>query len=216
VEPTRYLSSKPEQRAGWRPRHPDAGNKCVAANTKMPAGALAPAEVMPKLDGRSLPAEEGVPAAGSRDDHHRGQHATGSNIVACLRANEPNRRPVSGRGLGPARQGKPALATGPVSPAPAAPRHPPALVDAHLVWERQLAKLASIDLRLVDEPVLGAVCDQMEQLEDRILTTPARTFEGAVVQIRRVAGSMAQNDGDAREQRALRLALATLTRPPGA
>jgi hypothetical protein len=218
VEPTRYLPSKPEQRAGWRPRHPDAGNKRVAANTKMPAGALAPAEVMPKLDGRSLPAEEGVPAAGSRDDHHRGQHAPGSNIVACLggRANEPNRRPVSSRGLGHAGQGEPTLATGPVSPAPAAPRHPPALVDAHLVWERQLAKLDSIDLRLVDEPVLGAVCDQIDQVEDLILGTPARTLEGAMIQVRRVAASLAHNDGDAREQRGLRLALATLARLRGA
>jgi hypothetical protein len=37
-----------------------------------------------------------------------------------------------------------------------------------------------------------------------------------VVQIRRVAASLAHNDGDAREQRGLRLALATLARLRGA
>ena len=65
------------------------------------------------------------------------------------------------------------------SPAPGEPPLPCAVVDAHLVWERQLAKLGSIDLRLVDEPMLGAVCDQIDQLEDLILSTPARTLEGA-------------------------------------
>jgi hypothetical protein len=184
----------------------------------MPTGALAPAEVMPKLDGRSLQGKEGAPAAGSGDDHHRGQHATGSNIVACLggRANEPNRRLASGRGLGDALQGEVALAASLASPALAEQQYPPALVDAHLVWERQLAKLGSIDLRLVDEPVLGAVCDQMDQLEDLILGTPARTLEGAMIQVRRVAASLAHNDGDAREQRGLHLALATLARLRGA
>jgi hypothetical protein len=102
------------------------------------------------------------------------------------------------------------------APVPGEPRSPGAVVDAHLVWERQLAKLASIDLRLLDEPVLGTVCDQMDHLEGLILTTPARTLDGAVVQLRRVAASMAQNDGDPREQRALRLALATLARLRGA
>jgi hypothetical protein len=53
-------------------------------------------------------------------------------------------------------------------------------------------------------------------LENLILGTPARTLEGAVVQIRRVAASLAHNDGDAREQRGLRLALATLARLRGA
>jgi hypothetical protein len=86
------------------------------------------------------------------------------------------------------------------------------VVDAHLVWERQLAKLGSIDLRFVDEPVLGALCDQMDHLEGLILNTPARTLAGVVVQIRRVAASMACNDGDPRDQRGLCLALATLAR----
>jgi hypothetical protein len=102
--------------------------------------------------------------------------------------------------------------SGPAIPVPGEPPSSGAVVDAHLVWERQLAKLGSIDLRLVDEPVLGAVCDQMDHLEGLILTTPARTLKGAVVQLRRVAASMAHNDGDPREQRGLRLALATLTR----
>jgi hypothetical protein len=173
---------------------------------------------MPKQDDRSLQAKDMMPAAGLPDMDHRGQHATDDSIVACFGgvANELNRRLASGRGLGHAWQGELALAAGPVSPAPAAPQHPSALVDAHLVWERQLAKLGSIDLRLVDEPVLGAVCDQMDQLEDLILGTPARTLEGAVVQIRRVAASMAQNNEGEREQRGLRLALATLARLRGA
>ncbi len=173
---------------------------------------------MPKQDDRSLQAKDMMPAAGLPDMDHRGQHATDDSIVACFGgvANELNRRLASGRGLGHARQGELAPAAGLVSPAPAAPQHPSALVDAHLVWERQLAKLGSIDLRPVDEPVLGAVCDQMDQLEDLILGTPARTLEGAVVQIRRVAASMAQNDEGEREQRGLRLALATLARLRGA
>jgi hypothetical protein len=190
----------------------------MAADPRVPAGALALAELMPKQNDPLPQANDMMPAAGLPDDDHRGHHAAAGDGGACCGrvSNALNRRLASGRGLGHARQGEPALAAGAASPAPAAPHHPPALVDAHLVWERQLAKLASIDLRLVDEPVLGAVCDQMDQLEDRILTTPARTLEGAVVQIRRVAASMAQNDGDAREQRALRLALATLARLPGA
>jgi hypothetical protein len=190
----------------------------VAANTKMPADALAPAALMPKRDDRSLQAKEGVPAAGLPAMEHRGQHATGGNVVACFGgvANELHRRLASGRDLGDALQGELAIGAGPVSPAPAEPQHPSALVDAHLVWERQLAKLGSIDLRLVDEPVLGAVCDQIDQLEDLILGTPARTLEGVMAQIRRVAASMAQNDEGEREQRGLRLALATLARLRGA
>jgi hypothetical protein len=190
----------------------------VAANTKMPADALASAELLPKQDDWLLQAKDMMPAAGLPDMKHRGQHAPGGNIVACFGgvAHELHRRLASGRGLGDALQGELALAAGPVSPAPAEQQHSSALVDAHLVWERQLAKLGSIDLRLLDEPVLGAVCDQMDQLEDRILTTPARTLEGVMAQIRRVAASMAQNDEGEREQRGLRLALATLARLRGA
>jgi hypothetical protein len=190
----------------------------MAADPRMPAGARALAELMPKQDDPLLPAKDRKPAAGSPDDDHRGHHPADGYGGACRGrvSNELHRRLALGGGPGQTRQGEPALTAESASPAPAAPHHPPALVDAHLVWERQLAKLASIDLRLVDEPVLGAVCDQMEQLEDRILTTPARTLAGAMVQIRRVAASMAHNDGDAREQRALRLALATLARLPGA
>jgi len=190
----------------------------VAANTKMPADALAPAELMLKQDGPLLQPKDMMPATGLPEMDHRGQHTADGKVAACFGrvSNELNRRLASGRGLGDARQDKPALAAGPASPAPATPHHPPALVDAHLVWERQLAKLGSIDLRLVDEPALGVVCDQMERLEGLILGTPARTLEGAVVQIRRVAASLAHNDGDARELRGLRLALATLARLPGA
>ena len=174
---------------------------------------------MPKKDDRLLQAKDMMPAAGLPDMDHRGQHATDGNVVACFGgvANERNRRLASGRGLGHARQGELALAAESASPAPAVQQHPSAQIDAaHLVWERQLAKLGSIDLRLVDEPVLGAVCDQMDQLEDLILGTPARTLEGAVVQIRRVAASLAHNDEGEREQRGLRLALATLARLRGA
>jgi hypothetical protein len=181
----------------------------VAADPRMPAGALVLAELMPKQDDLLLPAKDRMPAAGLPDNGHRGHHpADGRGGACCGRvSNELNRRLALGGGPGEALQGEPALAASTVSPA---------LVDAHLVWERQLAKLASIDLRLVDEPVLGAVCDQMDRLEDRILTTPARTLAGAMVQIRRVAASMAQSDGDPREQRGLRLALATLARRCGA
>jgi hypothetical protein len=76
--------------------------------------------------------------------------------------------------------------SGLASPAPGEPPLPGAVVDAHLVWERQLAKLGSIDLRFVDEPVLGALCDQMDHLEGLILNTPARTLAGVVVQICRI------------------------------
>jgi hypothetical protein len=100
--------------------------------------------------------------------------------------------------------------------APGGQPPPCTVVDAHLVWERQLAKLASIDLSLVDEPTLEAVCDQIARLEGLILSTRARTLEGVMAQVRRVAASMAHNDGDAREQRGLHLALSTLARLRGA
>jgi hypothetical protein len=103
----------------------------------------------------------------------------------------------------------------PANAVPAAPaeRQPPAsLVDLHLVWERQLAKLASIDLATVDERTFEAVCERMEHLEGLILRTRARTFAGAMAQVRRVAASMAQSGENAREQQGLRLALAALAR----
>jgi hypothetical protein len=100
----------------------------------------------------------------------------------------------------------------PASIARAMPAEPPAqeVVDVHRVWERQLARLDTIDLRLADEPVLDAVCAAIARLEDLLLTTPARTREGAVAQIRRVATILAHGDHEAREQQGLRLALATL------
>jgi hypothetical protein len=93
---------------------------------------------------------------------------------------------------------------------------PCAVVDAHLLWQRQLAKLASIDLRFADEPVLDAVFARMDHLEGLILGTPAHTLAGAMAQIERVAASMAQREGEAREPRALRLALTALAELPRA
>jgi hypothetical protein len=155
----------------------------TASSSPLPAGALAPAELLPKQDDPLLRAKDMMPAAGWPDMDHRRQHAAaGDGVACCSRVSTAlNRRLASGRGLGPARQGEPAPAAGSASLAPAAPQHPPGLVEAHLVWERQLAKLGSLDLRLVGEPGLGAMCDQMDQLEDLILGTPARTLEGAVV-----------------------------------
>jgi hypothetical protein len=94
------------------------------------------------------------------------------------------------------------------------PAEPPApeIVDIHLTWERQLAKLDTIDLRLADERLLDAQCEQVCRLEDLFLTTPARTHEGAMAQIRRVAAIMAHGECEAREQPGLRLALATLAK----
>jgi hypothetical protein len=85
------------------------------------------------------------------------------------------------------------------------------LIDLHLVWERQLATLLSIDLAAVDEATFLAVCERIEHLERLILRTRARTLAGAMTQVRRVAASMAERS-DERERRALRLVLATLAR----
>jgi hypothetical protein len=89
-------------------------------------------------------------------------------------------------------------------------QHPHGVVDAHLMWERQLTKLGARDLSRVDEPTIEAVCDQIAHLERLILDTPARTLAGVMAQLRRVVASMAQNDEGEREQRGLQLALATL------
>lgn len=92
----------------------------------------------------------------------------------------------------------------PVS-ATASPRskwHPPAgLVDVHLIWEREIAKLAAIDLAAADEPTRLAVRQRMGHLERLILTTPARTLDGVTVQARCVAASKAQADGGERKPR---------------
>jgi hypothetical protein len=86
------------------------------------------------------------------------------------------------------------------------------VVDVHLVWERQAKKLDAMDLGTADEQTFQAVCAEISHLEDMILSTPARTLEGVMAQIRRVMTIMAQSDHDEREQHGLRLVLATLTR----
>jgi hypothetical protein len=189
----------------------------------MPVGAPALAASMPQLDDRSRQAEARVLAAASLDNGQLVPRARDGNVMAWGAgvSSEPHRRLVAIRDRGAARQREPAMATRPVpiraaSPAPAEPPPAPDVVDAHLVWERQLAKLSALDLSLADEPALAAVCDRIARLEGLILGTRARTLEGAMAQVRRVAASMAHNDGDAREQRGLRLALATLARLRGA
>lgn len=86
------------------------------------------------------------------------------------------------------------------------------VVDVHLVWERQVKKLDAVDLGGADEQTFQTVCAEIAHLEDMLLTTPARTLEGAMAQIRRVMAIMAQSDHDEREQHGLRLALGTLAR----
>ncbi|WP_418158403.1 hypothetical protein [Benzoatithermus flavus] len=86
------------------------------------------------------------------------------------------------------------------------------VVDVHLVWERQVKKLDAMDLGTADEQTFQAVCAQIAHLEDLLLSTPARTLEGAMAQIRRVMTILAQSDLDEREQHGLRLALATLAK----
>jgi hypothetical protein len=135
-----------------------------------------------------------------------GNQAVAAEIEMCLAAPaEPE--PPPGPAVAAADPG------GIASLSPGEAPRPCAVVDAHLLWKRQLAKLGSIDLRFADEPVLDAVCERMDHLEGLILGTPAHTLAGAMVQIERVAASMAQREGDAREPRALRLALATLVGP---
>jgi hypothetical protein len=84
------------------------------------------------------------------------------------------------------------------------------VVDVHLVWERQLLKLDTIDLSSADERLLDAVCEEVARLEDMLLTTKARTLDGAMAQIRRVAAIMVNGDSEEREHQGLQLALATL------
>jgi hypothetical protein len=50
----------------------------------------------------------------------------------------------------------------------------------------------------------------MARLEDRLLTTPARTLDRTMAQTRRMAALLAQGDSEEREQQGLHLALATL------
>jgi hypothetical protein len=97
----------------------------VAANTKMPTDALAPAELMPKQDDPLLPANNTRPAASLPDNNHRGQHTAGGTVVACFGrvANELHRRLALGRNPGEVRQGEPVPAAGSASPAPAGSRH---------------------------------------------------------------------------------------------
>jgi hypothetical protein len=97
------------------------------------------------------------------------------------------------------------------SPLPADRQRPSRVVDLHLVWERQLIALGRIDLAVADEPTFLAVCARIEHLERLILRSRARTLAGAMVQVRLVAANMAQRgEGDEREGKGLRLALATL------
>ena len=84
------------------------------------------------------------------------------------------------------------------------------VVDVHLLWERQLLRLDTIDFRMADERLLDAVCEEVARLEDLLLATPARSLDGVMAQIRRVAAIMAHGDREEREQQGLRLALATL------
>jgi hypothetical protein len=86
------------------------------------------------------------------------------------------------------------------------------VVDIHLIWERQLLKLDTIDLSMADERLLDAVCEEVARLEDLLLSTPARTIEGAMAQIRRVAAIMVHGDNEERELEGLRLALTTMAR----
>jgi hypothetical protein len=153
--------------------------------------------------------------------HHRSAQASNDNVAAWLRSlsDELSRLlalvRAGGNGVPPETAPGPAPIA-PAAPAPVAPPPRQDVVDAHLVWERQLAKLAKRDLRRVDEATLAAVCDQMVHLEDLILGTPARTLAGAMAQLRRVAASIAERDPEAREPGGLRLALATLAQLSGA
>jgi hypothetical protein len=139
-----------------------------------------------------------------------GNQAVAAEIEICLAAPAEPEPPPPGPAMAAADPG------GITAVGPGEPPRPGAVVDAHLVWKRQLAKLGSIDLRFADEPVLDAVCERMDHLEGLILGTPAHTLAGAMVQIERVAASMAQREGDACEPRALRLALAALAELPRA
>jgi hypothetical protein len=90
------------------------------------------------------------------------------------------------------------------------------VIDAHLVWERQIGRLLSIDLDGADERVIAAVRRRVAYLEGLLLGADPRTVAGALAQLRRVTASMAEGTIGRREERRLRLALATLARLSGA
>jgi hypothetical protein len=86
------------------------------------------------------------------------------------------------------------------------------IVDAHLLWARQLAKLASIDLAVLDAPAVAAVCRRMAYLEGLLFGVRPRTRDGAKAQVRYVATMIAQDRPGKGEAQRPRAVLATITR----
>jgi hypothetical protein len=96
------------------------------------------------------------------------------------------------------------------SPAPSTPSA--RIIDAHFLWERQLAKLASIDLAVLDAPAVAAVCRRMAYLEGLLFGVRPRTRDGAKAQVRYAAAMVAQDRIGEPEKRRRRAVLATVLR----
>lgn len=102
--------------------------------------------------------------------------------------------------------------TTPEAPPPTEPQPSGTVIDAHLVWARQLAKLVSIDRSGLDEAARVAIASRVAYLEGLLLGATPRTRAGALAQARLLGARVAQGGADGRARRQLRLALAMAAR----